>query len=67
MASASNLASLGQQALAFAKCYVALTEALLQQGVPEPLARQEARTTAAMAAFLGSGPTASCTVCGNDI
>ena len=43
--------NLGQQALAFAKKYVALVEALVSQGVPENVARDEARATALFLLF----------------
>ncbi len=46
--------NLGTQALAFAKQYVALTEALQSQGVPEVVARDEARMTALFIMFQGS-------------
>jgi hypothetical protein len=49
---AEQLAALGQNAKAFAACYVALTDALRAEGVPEDVARREARATAAMMAVL---------------
>lgn len=42
------LAMLGQNALAFAQCYVQLVDALTKEGVVETLARQEARAAATM-------------------
>lgn len=46
-----QLAALGKNALAWARAYVALKEALVKQGVLEEEARDEARAAANMAAF----------------
>lgn len=40
-----------ENATLFAKCYTALTEALMAEGVPEDVARDEARMTALYAAL----------------
>lgn len=46
-----DLAKLGQNALQWAKAYTNVTEALMTQGVPEELARAEARDAANFALF----------------
>lgn len=45
------LAVLGRRAHEWAKTYTALTEALQQEGVPEFLAREEARMAASSALY----------------
>ena len=59
---------LGQQALAFAECYVRVVEALLQQGLEESVARYEARAAATQMiwdAVEQEQPSgASCALCG---
>ena len=45
------LAQLAAGADAWAKAYIAVTEALIKQGVPEPDARREAAMAANMAAM----------------
>ena len=47
-----TLTRLAQQAQAWAKCYTALVEALLREGVPEATAREEARAATTMAVLL---------------
>jgi hypothetical protein len=46
-----HLRRLAENAAAFARCYTALVKALLAEGVPEDVAREEARATALIAAF----------------
>lgn len=64
------LAELGRRAHEFAKCYVALTEALMQEGVPEDVARSEARSAAgivfAAQADLQAGGE-PCPMCGRGV
>jgi hypothetical protein len=55
---------LGAQALAFAKHYVALVDALMKEGVPEPVARDEARMTALMMLFGPEEESERCPLCG---
>lgn len=58
------MAELGRRVHEFAKCYVALTEALQREGVPEETARSEARTAALMAMTVsGSEEGESCPFC----
>lgn len=45
------LAQLGVGARMFARCYAILVEAMMSEGVPEPIAREEARHAAMQAAF----------------
>lgn len=45
-----RLRTLGANALEFAKCYTKLQAALVSQGVPEDVARMEARQAALVAA-----------------
>lgn len=40
-----------ERAREFARCYTAVTEALVMEGVPEDIARVEARMTAYLAIF----------------
>lgn len=62
---ADALTVLATQAMSFARCYVALAEALMREGVPETTARQEARAAAATAVLFDSTQAAgSCPVCG---
>lgn len=57
---------LGEKALAFAKHYVALVEALMSQGVPESTAREEARMTALlMCTLIEANEKKVCAVCGS--
>lgn len=56
--------SLALHALAFAKEYVALTEALLSQGVPEKEARAEARITALLLTYRDE--KGKCLLCGGE-
>jgi pyrroline-5-carboxylate reductase len=59
------LAQLAANAKAFSTAYVALAEALMQDGVIESLARQEARAAAVIAAMYGSQEDdAPCPLCG---
>lgn len=46
-----DLVLLGRQAREWARTYAAVTEALIQEGVPEERARQEAREVATFALF----------------
>jgi len=59
------LDSLGKHSLEFAKQYVALVEALLGQGVPEKIARAEARMTALILLFQEEADAVGvCPLCG---
>jgi hypothetical protein len=58
------LGALGRNALAWAKCYTALVEALMREGVPEEIARAEARKSATAAAFAVPLPGIGCPSCG---
>lgn len=57
------LEALGKNALTFAQCYTRLVEAMMAEGVPERIARIDARLAAiAMAIY---GHEASCPICGH--
>ena len=55
--------NLGERALAFAKHYVALVEALQGQGVSEPTAREEARNVALLMCAMEEAEKDAKTVC----
>lgn len=52
----TDLARLTERATAFARCYTALTEALIREGVPEDTARHEARNAAVMVILMPDEP-----------
>lgn len=56
--------ALAHRAKAFAQCYVALTEALMAEGVPEDAARSEARASATMISLANMGSGEPCPLCG---
>lgn len=59
---------LGEEALQFAKQYVALVDALRSQGVPEKVARHEARVTALIMMFEQEDTEAeTCPLCGHGL
>jgi siroheme synthase len=60
------LTALGRNALAWARAYVALKDALVRQGVLEEEAREEARSAANMAAMYDGEPIEGepCPLCG---
>ena len=60
------LAQLGRNSLAYAKCYVKLVEALLHEGVPERIARQEAGRAASLAAVVTETHRPGCPFCDED-
>jgi hypothetical protein len=61
----SRLSALASNAKAWAKAYCATVEALQAEGVPEDVARGEARAAANMAAFMDDVPPVSeCPSCG---
>lgn len=61
----SRLAALASNAKAWAKAYTAAVEALRSEGVPEDVARREARAAANMAAFMDDVPPVDeCPKCG---
>jgi len=49
-----------ERAVDFAKVYVRITEALLAEGVPERIAREEARYVAFMATTMDEGEDGWC-------
>lgn len=56
--------SLGKRVKVFAQKYVALTDALMREGVPEEVAREEARLAAL--SWMYNEPTGPvCPLCGN--
>lgn len=59
------LADLGQNALAFARAYTSLKEALVREGVEENEARTEARNAATIAALSGQDTGEKCPLCGD--
>lgn len=62
---AEELAALGRNALAWAKTYTALKEALLREGVVEEEAKSEARNAANFAALYSFDEHAdTCPLCG---
>jgi len=58
------VSGLGSRSLEFAKRYVALVEALQGQGVPEVVARSEARMTALIMMFENADKD-QCPLCGH--
>lgn len=58
------LEDLGERSHEFAKCYVALVDALRAQGVPEITAREEARMTALLLVFQKEEEGEFCPLCG---
>jgi len=64
MTNVEAMVALARHAKAFAKCYVALAEALIAEGVPEDRARQEARTSAVMMSMVPAQEGEACPLCG---
>lgn len=59
-----QLTALGKNAREWARCYVALVEALMTEGVTEEVAREEARNAANMAALWDEATGEACPLCG---
>lgn len=60
------MTTLGARAIEFAKQYVVLVEALQGQGVPEKVAREEARITTLILLFEEENEEGQCPVCGHE-
>lgn len=61
---AQALAKLGQNAAAWSKCFVALKEALVREGVEPEEASQVARDATNLAALYHEGSDEACPLCG---
>lgn len=54
---AARAKELAEHATAWAKAYTTLVEALMREGVPEDVARDEARQSVALAMFMPDEPS----------
>jgi hypothetical protein len=57
-------AGLPEQVVLFARTYAQMTEALMSEGVPELVAREEARMAAVTVAYAPAPEGEACPLCG---